>query len=250
MVAKRTPGLPDGSPAPEAVSGAPPVRIAGREDSMHASLGRVAPTMTVPAGNEAAPQTLADRAMNRYADGDAAAFGTLYDELAPRLYRYALHQTRSRSAAEDVVQQAFLQIHCARDRFVRGAAVLGWAYAITRRLLIDRTRRRDHEDVSADGASGNAAAISPAVRADEAMVLLEHERLSRRDLEELAPALREAFQLVKLEGLSVAEAAEVLGITPGMVKIRTHRARVALERKAVARGAGPPRAGNRGGHPD
>ena len=150
MDAKPIAGFPDGSPAPDTVSGAPPVRIAGCEDTMHASLGRVAPMMTVPAGNEAAPQTLADRAMNQYADGDATAFGALYDELAPRLYRYATRQTRSRSASEDVVQQAFLPIHCARDRFVRGAAVLGWAYAITRRLLVDVTRRQGREARQAD----------------------------------------------------------------------------------------------------
>jgi RNA polymerase sigma-70 factor (ECF subfamily) len=45
---------------------------------------------------------------------------------------------------------------------------------------------------------------------------------------------REAFELVKFEGLSVAEAADVLGVTRATVKIRTHRATVAL-RKAVVR---------------
>ena len=65
----------------------------------------------------------ADRAMEQYACGDEAAFAELYDELAPRLYRFALRWTRSRSAAEDTVQQTLLQIHAARHRFVRGSAV-------------------------------------------------------------------------------------------------------------------------------
>ena len=57
---------------------------------------------------------------------------------------------------------------------------------------------------------------------------------ARRDFALLPSGWREAFELVKFEGLSVAETAEVLGITRAMVKIRTHRATAAL-RKAIAR---------------
>jgi hypothetical protein len=77
---------------------------------------------------------------------------------------------------------------------------------------------------------------STGLAADDAMAQKEQELQARQDLEHLPPALRESFQLVKLEGLSVAQAAEVLGITPGMVKIRTYRARVALK-KALTRGS-------------
>ena len=45
----------------------------------------------------------ADQAMERYADGDDRAFGVLYDELAPRIHRFALRETRSHSAADDTV---------------------------------------------------------------------------------------------------------------------------------------------------
>jgi RNA polymerase sigma-70 factor (ECF subfamily) len=195
--------------------------------------------------DQTASQTFADLAMDRYADGDVAAFSTLYDELAPRLYRYALSRTHSRSASEDVVQQTFLQIHAARARFVRGAAVLTWAYAIARRLLIDASRRQGHEELRDDGVF-DMVERSTGLAADDAMAQKEQELQARQDLEHLPPALRESFQLVKLEGLSVAEAAEVLGITPGMVKIRTYRARVALKR-ALSRGShdgrAPPHAG-------
>jgi RNA polymerase sigma-70 factor (ECF subfamily) len=196
---------------------------------MQALLGQAAPMLDVAGEIEVEAQPPADQAMDRYADGDAAAFAVLYDELAPRLYRYALRQTRSRTASEDVVQQTFLQIHSARDRFVRGASALTWAYAIARRLLIDAGRRRGREELRGEGDLG-AEQASSAVAADEAMHRKQQERAARQDLERLPLALREAFTLVKLEGLSVAEAAEVLGITRGMVKIRTHRAKVALER--------------------
>jgi RNA polymerase sigma-70 factor (ECF subfamily) len=200
-----------------------------------AVLGRVTPIARARGSvDRTASQTLADRAMDRYADGDETGFHTLYDELAPRLYRYALSQTHSRQASEDVVQQTFLQIHLARERFVRGAAVLTWAYAIARRLLIDASRRRGHEELLGDGVL-DVEEPSTRLAADDAMAQREEELEARQGLERLPPALREAFQLVKLEGLSVAQTAEVLGITPGMVKIRTFRARVALKRGLARR---------------
>ncbi|HET7824492.1 MAG TPA: sigma-70 family RNA polymerase sigma factor [Anaeromyxobacter sp.] len=158
----------------------------------------------------------ADRAMDRYAAGDETAFDAVYDEVAPRLYRFALRWTGSASAAEDVVQQTLLQIHCARDRFVRGGAVLPWAYAIARRLLIDLGRRGAREELRPD-ALLDPEAPTPGPSPEEALDRKRAEAEARRDLSALRSGWREAFELVKLEGLSVAETAEVLGITRGMV---------------------------------
>jgi len=175
----------------------------------------------------------ADSAMDRYACGDEAAFGDIYDALSPRLHRFALRWTRSRTAAEDTVQQTLLQIHAARHRFVCGSAVIPWAYAIARRLLIDLGRRGMREELRADDVRDPeepATAPSP----EEALHRRRVEEEARRDLAVLPAGWREAFELVKFEELSVAEAADVLGITRGMVKIRTHRATAAL-REAMAR---------------
>jgi RNA polymerase sigma-70 factor, ECF subfamily len=200
---------------------------------MQAVLGQVPLMMDGISDVDAVGASRADRAMDRYACGDDAAFVELYDELAPRLHRFALRWTRSRSAAEDTVQQTLLQIHAARHRFVRGGAVLPWAYAIARRLLIDLGRRGIREELRADDvrdAEEPAGTPSP----EEALHRRRVEAEARRDLASLPPGWREAFELVKFEGLSVAETSEVLGITRGMVKIRAHRATVAL-REAMAR---------------
>lgn len=199
---------------------------------MQAVLDQVALMTDAGSAVEEAGASRADRAMERYACGDADAFAELYDALAPRLYRFAHRWTRSPSAAEDTVQQTLLQMHAARQRFVPGGAVLPWAYAIARRLLIDLGRRGGREELRADGGRDPeqaGAAPSP----EEALHLRREEAEARRDLAALPAGWREAFELVKFEGLSVAETAEALGITRGMVKIRTHRATVAL-REAVA----------------
>jgi RNA polymerase sigma-70 factor, ECF subfamily len=209
------------------------VRIECNEVCMQAVMDQVAFMIDGRSDVDAAGASRADRAMDRYACGDEAAFVELYDELAPRLYRLALRWTRSPSAAEDTVQQTLLQMHAARHRFVRGGAVVPWAYAIARRLLIDLGRRGAREELRANDARDPeepATAPSP----DDALHHRRVEAEARRDYAALPSGWREAFELVKFEGLSVAESADVLGITRGMVKARAHRATAAL-REAIAR---------------
>jgi len=61
----------------------------------------------------------ADAAMERYARGDEAAFGELYDAIAPRLLGFLHKATRDAFAAEDLMQQTLLHMHRARARSYR-----------------------------------------------------------------------------------------------------------------------------------
>jgi RNA polymerase sigma-70 factor (ECF subfamily) len=172
------------------------------------------------------PRTDADFAMERYAAGDKAAFGKLYDALAPRLYGYLLRQTRDRARAEDLLQQTMLQIHRARERFIAGAEVTPWAFAIARRLLVDDIRRNKRVILSDDGnpdpGGSNVDRPDEMVHANELAVRVQS------ILEKLPLSQRAAFELIKQEGLTVAEAAQVLGTTVAAVKLRAHRAYEAL----------------------
>lgn len=161
----------------------------------------------------------ADAAMERYADGDDAAFGEVYSLLAPRLQAFLWRRTRDSARAEELVHDTFLRMHASRRHFARGAEVTPWAFAIARRLLID-DHRKSRPPPDPDEECG------PWV---EAIVALR--RLSRRVIEELerVPVQhREAFTLVQLDGLSMAEAAQVLGCTVGAVKLRAYRTYEAL----------------------
>ena len=99
----------------------------------------------------------ANVAMDRYACGDDAAFGELYDLLAPRLHAFLCRRVRDESFAEDLLQQTFLQMHAARRHFCQGAEVMPWAFAIARRLLIDSVRRVGHNRIPAS--DGDPAAV-------------------------------------------------------------------------------------------
>jgi RNA polymerase sigma-70 factor (ECF subfamily) len=179
----------------------------------------------------AAPASADDRAaasaaMERYAAGDDEAFSALYDAIAPRLLHYLIRQVKDRNKAEDLLQQTMLQIHCARGRFIPGAEVLPWAFAIARRLMIDGFRRKSLE-IPGDE-ERMAAAPAESAGADE---VLDAKRLAaelEREISRLPESQRVAFELVKAEGLSLKEAAQVLGTTVTAIKLRAHRAYVAL----------------------
>jgi RNA polymerase sigma-70 factor (ECF subfamily) len=146
------------------------------------------------------PRAEADAAMERYASGDDASF--------------------------DLLQQTMLHIHRARSTFIPGADVTPWAFAIARRLLIDSLRRGSREVLSEDGEVDPGMDQGP--MADEVAQARELALRVERVLAKLPASQRAAFELIKNEGLSVAEAAQVLGTTVAAVKLRAHRAYQAL----------------------
>jgi RNA polymerase sigma-70 factor (ECF subfamily) len=175
----------------------------------------------------------ANAAMERYAQGEDQAFSQLYDSLAPRLHQYLLRSSRDPARAADLLQETMLRIHRARGRFIVGAEVLPWAFAIARRLHIDSARRRkgEHRTISLETGGHEASPLEAAADQSSADELLDAQRLAgalEDQLERLPESHREAFELIQNDGLSIREAADVLGITPNAVKLRAHRAYVAL----------------------
>jgi RNA polymerase sigma-70 factor (ECF subfamily) len=206
-----------------AVTQAPALELAGLAAAGRASASRLAwrgRSVIVAARAEA------DVAMERYAGGDEASFGVVYDALAPRIFGYLLRQTRQRARAEDLLQQTMLHIHRARASFIPGAEVTPWAFAIARRLLIDSLRRSSRELLADDGEVDAGPDRGP--MADELVQARELAARVERVLAKLPQSQRTAFELIKTEGLSVAEAAQVLGTTVAAVKLRAHRAYEAL----------------------
>jgi RNA polymerase sigma-70 factor, ECF subfamily len=174
----------------------------------------------------------ADAAMERYSNGDSAAFAEVYDAIAPRLLGFLINATRDRAVAEDLMQQTFLQIHRARGSFLRGAAVMPWALVIAKRLMIDGARRRRVEQgLFLRAPADDERVMSAPTATPAAGELLDARRLERRiqrRLDSLPETQRTAFRLVKQEGLSLKRAAKVLGTSVAAVKLRTHRAYRAL----------------------
>jgi RNA polymerase sigma-70 factor (ECF subfamily) len=175
---------------------------------------------------------VANEAMDRYAAGDDSAFSALYDALSPRMHAFLLRRTRDADLAADLLQQTFLQMHCARRHFTPNAEVLPWAFAIARRLIIDRVRKAQHEPIRSEPTPGDEDGLAEPASLDAGPdASIERAEITRRidrELARLPEAHREAFELVKRDGLSMAEAAQALGTTVAAVRLRAHRCYLAL----------------------
>jgi RNA polymerase sigma-70 factor (ECF subfamily) len=176
-----------------------------------------------------------DEAMDRYAQGEAAAFSILYAGLELKLRTFLMRLAGAQPIAEDLLQETFMRIHRARGSFEPGARVVPWAYAIARNAWLDHARSahaRAHRDLDSKGSSDGPAPLEPATGpeadSEQAAIARETAAIVEALLQSLPPAQREAFILLRYEGMSVQEAAEILGSTPTAVKLRAFRAYEAL----------------------
>jgi RNA polymerase sigma-70 factor, ECF subfamily len=173
-----------------------------------------------------------DDAMDRYAQGDDGAFDELHRQGAPRLRGFLTRLCGNVALADDLVQEAFLRIHLARGNFMAKAAALPWMLAIARNAFLDHARRENVRRSAREQASLAKAGLDheapPGTRGDEVLAARETMEIVRRTLDQIPMMQREAFVLLRFEGLSVGEAAQVLGATEAAVKVRAFRAYEAL----------------------
>jgi RNA polymerase sigma-70 factor (ECF subfamily) len=181
------------------------------------------------AGDDAA---LASRA----AQGDHDAFARIMRRYNQRLYRLAVSVMGDASEAEDVLQESYVRAFYAFATYTGAGSLGAWLGRIVRNEAIDRVRSRDsrrsHVAIEADlGDQGEQPVdqetnviLDPQALAANA----ELRRLLERAIQRLPEQFRTTFVLREVEGLSVEETAEYLGIPPATVKTRDHRARKML----------------------
>jgi RNA polymerase sigma-70 factor (ECF subfamily) len=170
--------------------------------------------------------------------GEAAAFETLYNQHASRLYNLASRMAGGASDAEDLLQDIFLLAYRKVGSY-RGESSLGtWLYRLAMNHCVDVLRNRQtrmgHVTDSMDEPDAPpVAAPGPALSA-----------VSRIDLERaiqaLPPACRAAFLLHDVEGFGHQEVADILGVSEGTSKSQVHKARLRIRAHL---GAGELRAG-------
>lgn len=172
---------------------------------------------------------------------DRLACTCLLKRFAPRLYRLALHITGEADEAEDVLQESFIQA-CDHIAKFEGRSGLGtWLHRIVLNTALMRLRRKQPQIVSLDepasgtqAASGGmeqeiaAALVDGSPEPGSAMLSLELRETIDEALLHLPDALRAAVVLRDVEGLSTRDAATALGIAESALKVRLHRARLAL----------------------
>jgi RNA polymerase sigma-70 factor (ECF subfamily) len=180
--------------------------------------------------------------LERTAAREVGAFESLMRRHNSRLFRVARAILKDDAAAEDAVQEAYLEAFRHSGTFRGDAQVSTWLTRIVINQSLMRLRRLKRDRVvvpfDGDGPVGSRGGEEPADERSESpaasTLRAELRRLLERRIDELPSTFRTVFVMRDVEEMSVQETAELLGIPPATVRTRLFRAR-ALLRQALAR---------------
>jgi len=168
------------------------------------------------------------RLMARAQDGDREAYRALLEGITPYIRSLAARCFKLPSDAEDAVQDVLLTVHLVRHAYDPGRPFGPWLVAIANRRIIDRlrrdTRRKTREvALSADHETfADPATNLPGDSPDEAALV--------QAIERLPPDQRQSIRMLKLNEMSLKEAAAASGRSIPALKVATHRAIKSLRR--------------------
>lgn len=167
--------------------------------------------------------------------GDQDAFRALIDRYHDDLLRFLFRMIGDRQGAEDVFQEAFLQVHLSGATFDGSRKFRPWFFTIAAnkaRDLLRKKKRRWTAELSApvSGRGGDSAFTfadfleGDGPKPDERLSSNERDELVQRVLDDMSPTLREVLLLAYFQRLSYAQIADDLRIPLGTVKSRLHSA--------------------------
>lgn len=154
------------------------------------------------------------------------AFRDLVLHLRPRLIRYFSRWFPESEALEDLLQETFLAVHGNLPGFDGQAPLTAWVYSLAHAKVMDRIREKytsrwEKEILLAHVREAEAADPRPDEAAHQSLLVA----LVRSAADTLPEHYRAVWRLCDEERASGEEAAETLGITPTLVRVRLHRAR-------------------------
>lgn len=148
-------------------------------------------------------------------------FSTLYKQYAPDVHRFALYLSGQRADAEDITAETFARVWASPEPIVM-ATVKGYLFTIARHLFLHGLRKSSRHDALDEDLPDPR--MGPAAQVEQDSRL----RHVLRELQLLPEASRSALLMHAVDGMAYEEIARVLGISLAAVKVKIHRARLAL----------------------
>lgn len=179
----------------------------------------------------------------RFLDGDQNAYRTLIERYHDDLIRFLTRLVGDRTAAEDIFQETFLQIHQSAHTFDTSRRFRPWLFTIAANKGRDHLRKKIRQravELSAPigGSDGSGSFVDllevDVPSPDASLDASERDRMVQDALIRLQPALREILLLAYFQRLSYQQIADDLGIPLGTVKSRMHAAVAAFARAWMA----------------
>ncbi len=170
--------------------------------------------------------------------GHPGAFDRLVQAYSARIYTHLYRLVRNREEAEDLTQEAFIRAYRFLHQYDGRRPFRNWLYTIASNVGLNalRSRQRRGRYESNDASDEHAAALAPSAESP----LRDAVRQELRDrllgaVESLPAQAAMLMHLFYFEGLSVQEAAEILGMSEANAKVTLHRARKRLREQLVDR---------------
>jgi RNA polymerase sigma-70 factor (ECF subfamily) len=178
-----------------------------------------APHSGAPAGAGAEPSVLAGL-LQRSARGDRAAFAELYDATSARAHGLAVRVVRDPAQAEEVTQEAYLDVWRTASRYDRDlGSALSWLLTIVHRKAVDRVRSAEASGRRDTSYTQREQTVDHDSTAESATASLEASRV-RAALDHLTLKQRQAIELAFLAGYTHTEVATMLDLPVGTAKTR------------------------------
>jgi RNA polymerase sigma-70 factor (ECF subfamily) len=170
----------------------------------------------------------------RHIEGDPTAFETLVERYRRELFNFLARFTGDRALAEDIFQEAFLQVHMSSGSFDTSRRLKPWLFTIAANKARDALRKRSRKqaaplDATVAGSENDRTSYADLLPADipapdESLLNLETRRGVQSIVEQMPETLRAVLMLSYFNGFAYKEIADILGIPLGTVKSRLHAA--------------------------
>jgi len=166
--------------------------------------------------------------------GSLEAYTQLVDLTSPKIYSLALRMMGNEQDAEDVLQETYLKAFKALPRFEQRSSIKTWLFRIAANeaLMLLRKHKKGNQVVDLEpeepGEEQTLEIVDWCCLPEEELLSAETRQLMERAAENLSPTLRMVFLLRDVQGFSVRDSAEILGLSEDVVKTRLVRARLKL----------------------
>lgn len=184
------------------------------------------------AANQLTPNGLSLPEIVRLAQsGDATAFKNLYQTHCRRVYALCLRMIGNPAEAEDLTQEAFLQLYRKIQSFRGDSSFSTWLHRVTVNIVLMKFRKKKHEEVSLEEYT-DCDEESPSPRqfgeADLRLTGSVDRIHLQRAIDQLPPGFKSIFILHDIQGYKHQEIGEILGCSAGNSKSQLHKARMRL----------------------
>lgn len=188
-------------------------------------------TNLIPARRQAKHDSSERGLVQRAQEGDEQAFATLFELHKKRVYSVCLLMTKDVAEAEDLTQEAFLQVFRTIGTFRGEAAFSTWLYRIAVNTVLMKLRRQKSRAVFSlsEPVSPNSPSLAHDVGQKDLHLAGTIDRIAlRRAIEALPAGCRTIFALHEIEGYQHHEIAELLNCSIGNSKSQLHKAKLKM----------------------